>query len=262
MKKLLFTSLAAATLLLAQEGNPLVTHTELGYIKTDGNTDTETFNLDFKADKSWSEHSATLMVDAQYATNDSVETKNKVTAELSYGYSFTPQFSLNYLLGYKDDKFSGFTYRLYTGPGVKYTALQSDTQKLSFEANLLYAEDKTDAINYTATGEQISHPNPDGLVADPSQRIASDTDSYTSYRAKLVYEQQLLENLSFFQDASYRSSLDDTDNYIVLSKTALTSKISDILSAGMSYKVDYTNLPAAGKEKTDTTFTFNLIIDY
>jgi len=262
MKKLLLTTLATASLLLAQNENPLVTHTELGYIKTDGNTETETFNLDFKADKSWSAHNVALLVDAQYATNDSIETKNRVTAELNYGYAFAKNFAFDYLIGYKDDKFSGFTYRFYTGPGMKYKALESETQTLDFEANILYAEDKTDSINYTATGDQINYPNPDGLLADPAQRVASTTDSYTSYRLKMVYETQILENLKFLQNASYRSSFEDAKNYVVFSKTALTSKLTDILSAGLSYKIDYTNLAALGKDRTDTTFTFNLIIDY
>jgi len=52
------------------------------------------------------------------------------------------------------------------------------------------------------------------------------------------------------------------DTYFAFSKTALSTKFSDIFSAGISYKVDYSNSPATGKEYTDRTFTANLIIDY
>jgi putative salt-induced outer membrane protein YdiY len=56
--------------------------------------------------------------------------------------------------------------------------------------------------------------------------------------------------------------VDDSDNYFVTSKTAIESKMSDIFSLGVNYKVDYANKVAQGTERTDETFTVSLIIDY
>ena len=50
--------------------------------------------------------------------------------------------------------------------------------------------------------------------------------------------------------------------YFSFSKTAIETKISDIFSMGISYKVDYTNLPPSDKEYSDKTFMTSLIIDY
>lgn len=217
-----------------------VTHTEFGYIATSGNTDTDTFNLDAKVKKNWGPHVFTLSVLKQYGTENEIETKNKLLTELEYDYDFTDRLSFGYLVGYKDDKFSGYDYQFYTGPGVKYKAVKTDKHLLSLEGNILYA---IDAIEGTALKN-------------------GDTKAYGSYRTKVVYDWQILDNLKFNQELSYRSEFSDTSNYFIYSKTLLSSKISDIFSAGISQQIDYMNKPAVGKTGTDKTFTFNLIADY
>jgi len=222
----------------------LVTHTELGYIQTSGNTKTQTFNLDAKAKKGWGKHIGNIMFDGQYASDNDVETKNKFVTELTYDYDFTKRFSFNYLAGYKKDRFSGFDNQWYTGPGAKYKAIVSTIQNLTIDGNILYASDTYDA------------------TTTPPPPIEGYTNDYMAYRVKGVYALQVLENLKFDQELSIRGSFKDADNYFAFSKSALSSKISDIFSAGVSYKVDYSNIPALGKEKTDTTITANLIMDY
>ncbi|MCF6309266.1 MAG: DUF481 domain-containing protein [Sulfurimonas sp.] len=217
-----------------------VTHTELGYISTSGNTNTDTFNLDTKVKKNWGPHVFTFSLLKQYGTENEIETKNKLLTELEYDYDFTDRLSFGYLVGYKDDKFSGYDYQFYTGPGVKYKAVKTDKHLLSLEGNILYA---IDAIEDTA----LKNGN---------------TKSYASYRTKVVYDWQILDNLKFNQELSYRSEFSNTKNYFIYSKTLLSSKISDIFSAGISQQIDYMNQPADGKTGTDRTFTFNLIADY
>ena len=265
MKKITLSLVLASTLMMAAEPNTtkadaLVTHAELGYIKTDGNTKVETFNLDANAKKGWGKNIFTFLIDAQNGNDDGVENKNKFVAELSYDYAFTDTFAFNYLVGYKSDKFSGYAYQVYTGPGAKYKAIVSKKHNLSLEANLLYAKDSLEAVYTDSTGAIISYPN---STTGMHLAQAGYDDQYGSYRLKAVYNWQMLENLKFDQELSYRGSVNNKqDNYFVFSKTALTSKLSDMFSAGISYKYDYINSPAPGKENADTTLTANLIIDY
>jgi len=244
MKKILVSTITAASLVVAAqaaEKNPdaLVTHTELGYIQTNGNTDTKTFNLDANAKKAWGKHQTSLKLDAQYGSADGLENKKKYLIEGNYDYSFTERFAFNYLAGYKSDIYSGFNYQFYTGPGAKYQAVKTDKQNLSLTANILYAQD--DYI--------VSHTQ-------------NDTNTYTGYRAQGIYLLNVVNNLKFTQELGIRGDFDNSDNYFATSKTALTTKISDIFSAGVSYKIDYVNQPVAGKQNKDTTFTANLIMDY
>lgn len=242
MKKIILSTLAFSTLVLAdQDPNQLVTHTELGYIETSGNTQTQTFNVAAKVNKNFDKHELGLLFNAQYATDNTKigndkEIKNKYDSELNYDYALTEKFSLGYLVGYKYDKFSNFDYQAYTGPAVKYKIISTDDHNLKVAANILYAQDD--------------------LRVTPNE-----VNNYSAYRASGSYEWKILPNLKFNQDVGYRASFEDSENYFANAKSSLTNKISDIFSAGLSYQIDYVNLPGT-KEYSDTTFTANIIIDY
>ncbi|QOY54720.1 DUF481 domain-containing protein [Candidatus Sulfurimonas marisnigri] len=243
---------------LPKKDSEFMTHTELGYITTSGNTNTETFNLDAKVKKNWGSHVVTLSALMQYGTESEIENKNRVVVELEYDYDITDRLSFGYLVGYKDDKFSGFDYQLYTGPGAKYKAIKTATQKLSLEGNILYALDSIQDTYKDGLGNVVSYPFPAGSI----NQNDGVNNSYASYRAKAIYNWQALENLKFNQELSYRSEFSDSQNYFAYSKTSFSSKVSDIFSAGVSLQADYVNKPAVGKTSTDRTITFNLIADY
>lgn len=224
------------------QNESIITHVKLGYIKTDGNANTETYSLDGSFKKAWEKNSGLIIFDSQYGEAENVENKNKYFVELQYAYAFSSTLSFTYVLGYKDDKFSSYDYQAYTGPGAKYFAYSSDKQKLNLEGSILYSQDKLQDQN----------------VVPPEDA----TTSYASYQAKLAYELQILSNLKFNQDLSYRASFEDSANYFIFSASALSSKISDIFSAGISYKIDYTNTVAAGIKQRDNTLSAFLSLDY
>jgi len=236
LKKVVLASVVTAMALYGAGNDKLfVSHVELGYVQTNGNTDTKTFNLDGNIKKDIDKHSLKLSFDGQYAENDGEENKNKYKIIGDYLYNFSDVLGFGYMIGYKDDKFSGFDYQFTTGPFVKWTALKDKVQTLAFDLGILYAKDKIEA---------------------------GDTNDYASGALALEYTYQILENLKFSENASYRTDLSDTDNSFIFSKTAITTKLSDIFSAGVSYKIDYAQTPPAGKKHTDSTFAVNLIVDY
>jgi putative salt-induced outer membrane protein len=143
MKKITLSLAVASSLLFAEfmNENPFVTHTEMGYVETGGNTETQTFNLESKAAKDWGHHVAKASVDMQYATNRHIETRNRLVAELTYDYEFTNLLAFNYLAGYRMDRFSGFESQMYTGPGASYKYLVSDEENFTAYGNFLYAVD-------------------------------------------------------------------------------------------------------------------------
>jgi len=265
LKKILLSTAIIGSLLVAAEpdlkkDDKLITHTEFGYIETQGNTRTQTFNLESKVKKGWDKHIANFLFDGQYASDKGDEIKNKYLIELEYNYEFTDRFSFTYLVGYKQDKFSGYDYQFYTGPGAKYKAIKNKKHDLSIEASALYSTDDIEDVNYDNTGTIINYPNPDNKTTLRTKKGYK--DEYAAARAKLVYNWQILDSLKFDQELSYRCDLGNIDTYFAFSKTALSTKISDIFSAGISYKIDYSNNPATGKEYADRTFTANLVIDY
>lgn len=261
MKKIIGLSLLCAAMLYAEETG-FVTHTELGYVQTSGNTDTKSGTLDFTGKKSWEKSSLQLDVDYLYGEENGIENSNKLESELNYDYKVADHFALNYLVGYKDDKFSGFNYQFYTGPGVKYKAIENDAHKLSFQFNALYSRDSQMDKFYDALGEEIKYP-----YVDPSKDLAVSTvpgitDEYGSFLLKGDYSWKITDSFKFLQMLSYRIDAEDSDIYFINSKTGVESKISDVFSMGVNYKVAYVNTPPAGNERTDKTFTVSLIIDY
>ncbi len=265
MKKILLSLVLAASVATAaqtdlKKDDTFVTHTELGYIETQGNTRTQAFNLDANVKKGFGKHIYQLNFDGQYASDENVETKNKYIIELNYDYEFSQRFSFNYLIGFKKDRFSGFDYQAYTGPGVKYKVIKTNNHKLSIAGNILYSQDDIQDTDYDVSNNIIPYPNPDEVTVDHT--VNGKINNYASYRVKTVYDWEILNNLKFMQELSYRAEFKNSDNYFIFSKTALNNKISNVFSAGLSYKVDYINVPSTNKEYTDRTFTANLIIDY
>ena len=206
--------MSAVAVLMAAPGDKdaLKTHTEMSYVQTQGNTNTNAFSLDFKGQKAWDNNALKLDVDALYGDDEGVETRNKVLGELNYDYQFSKYFAFNYLTGYKNDKFSGYEYQFYTGPGIKYIALDSEAHSLDFQANVLYSLDETMDKYIDVNGDEIAYPYPDGT--DGADKFPGDSNDYTGFSAKANYAWQIMKNLKFVQEASYRGDFDDSENYL------------------------------------------------
>jgi putative salt-induced outer membrane protein len=233
IKKIAITSILAASLFGVQ--NEIVSHAELGYVGTTGNTDTQTFSFDGNAEKKVDKHAFIVKAEAAYAENSGVVSKRKFQTELGYDYKITQKFAFNYVAGYKRDTFTGYKYETYTGPGAKYFAIEEENQNLTLSVNAFYYREMP---------------------------LESSLEQYSLVKTQGDYSLKVTPTLKFIQELSYSTSFEDMDNYFVDTKTAFTSKISDILSAGVSYKLNYVNLVPAGIHHEDTTFAFNMIIDY
>jgi putative salt-induced outer membrane protein len=171
-----------------------------------------------------------------YRSSDRGKTsKDKWSSEFNYDYQICPRTSLNYLIGYKEDRFSGFDYQFYSGPGMGVKVIDSPDHKFDLQANILYGEDKPDTLP---------------------------KDSYFSSKLGAIYNWKIQENLKFIQEVTYRINLEETQYSFFYSKSAVETKINSTLSMGVSYKVDYVNTPPPPSVKTDRTFLVSLIIDY
>jgi len=194
-----------------------IARAELGFMQTQGNTNTDIFNLDLSVKKGWSGvHLVGFSFDAQYATDDKVETKNKYLAELDYSYLLTDRLSVTYLFGFKQDKFSGYDYQLYTGPGLKYAFIKTQDHKLTLEGSTLFSEDNIEDTQYDAGGNIIPYPNPNKTAVVSTKR--GDVDRYASYRIKGVYGWQILSNLSLIKTSHIDQSLKILAYFLLLQR--------------------------------------------
>jgi putative salt-induced outer membrane protein len=237
-------------------------HTELGYIATSGNTDTTTGSIDMTGKMMLRDHTLKLDIDYIYGKEAAIESRNKLHTETNYDYKFSKYFALNYLVGYKDDKFSGFDYQLYTGPGIKYIPIKSDNHELNVQLNILYSVDQETDKYYDSVGTEIKYP----YVSPSKDQAVSTTEGkkkeYSSLLLKGDYTWKISKSVKFIQEMSYRTDPDDGDNYFINTKSSLLTKINATMSMGINYKVDYVNTPPAGNQYTDNTLSITLGIDF
>jgi len=192
-----------------------------------------------------------------------VENNNKLIALLDYDYKFAKHVSFDYLTGYKDDKFSGFDYQFFTGPGLKFHILETDDHKLTIQGNVVYAKDMESDKYYLDSAYLVETEYPYDPVKGPYKDPKSgDMNEYASFFTKGDYEWNITNNFKFVQILTYRVDMGDRNTYFVNSKSGIESKISEMFSLGMNYKVTYVNQPPSDNEHTDTVFTVALIINY
>jgi putative salt-induced outer membrane protein len=245
LNKIFYSSLVLSSILYAEtteaekQEDKVKTHAELSYMKTTGNTKTETFSLKSEIEAILSEKSELKgKANALYATDsEDNEIANKKYLEAEYNYNFSKNFYGLLKTDYTDDKFSGYEYQLNVGPGVGYKfPFKTDKHSLDTALSLRYSENE-----FSESGK---------------------VDSFSSTELTLKYVWQIEEKLKFKQDASHLVSNDETENYFTKTISAIEYKLSENLSLGTSYTWNYQNQAPVDAERIDTLFLTSLIIDY
>lgn len=209
-------------------------HLELSYVNTSGNSSTSSFSTKLEATTALSEQrSLKAKVNILYSKNEGKSSANKYDIELDYNHMLNEKAYSYYGINYIKDQFSDYDYRLNTGPGLGYKLLNTNIQTLDIQAGLDYANDKF------KTGK---------------------VEKYIASRAEVNYKYKINDNLKFKQMLSYLISLEDSEKYFATSDTSLSVKMTENLSLGLSYKIDYVN--KTSKKHSDRKLLTSLIIDF
>ncbi|MBK3332801.1 DUF481 domain-containing protein [Persephonella atlantica] len=220
----------------AQEEKPLKLHGELSYVKTSGNSKTETFATKLEVLKVYIKNRLTGKGEFLYGKTNNTENTNKLYLLGRWERLFNEKL-FGFLQGdYLKDKFSGYDYRTVWSAGIGYDIIKTEKHYLK---GLI-------SIGYTFEDFKTGGSN-----------------DYTTGTAELDYTWQILENLKFKEEFRYRTNLEDTNVYFVNSDSSVQVKINAHFSLGVGYKIAYQNRPPSpGIKKTDTTFLTSLIVDF
>ena len=210
---------------------------EGSYVRTTGNTDTQTLGavLDASREVEGDANRYYAKGKALFAENDGDQTANRWFAEGRYERGFTERFFGFLTASYLKDKFSGYEYRFNAGPGLGYDLVKTERHRLKGLLGVLWSHDEFEE---------------------------GGSDSYAMGKATLDYAWQIRENLKFKQLLDYQASFQDSDVFFLKSETALEVKINTLLSLGVGYIVNYQNEPPADADETDTAFLTSLIVDF
>jgi putative salt-induced outer membrane protein len=219
---------------------------ELSYVITTGNTDSSNMSAKVDIAKEGDKNRYFLKGNALYGEENDEETKNKLSLSTRWERIFSKRLFGFLSANYKEDKFSGYDYSVGGGPGLGYDIVKSEKHNLKGLISSPYYYDR---------------------FSDPPDSKAR-SDSYLSGKAEVDYTWQILENLTFDQTVDFLISFEDNEKenkekFFIDSETALKVKINKNISLGVSYLIDYQNLPPSHvKKHTDTTFLTSLIIDF
>ena len=209
-------------------------HLELSYVQTNGNTNTTTFSSKLQGIAALSDtESIKAKGSILYSESDENTSANKYNVELDYNHMINEKLYSYMGINYLKDELSDYDYRLNIGPGLGYKILEDEIQTIDIQGGLDYAYDKYN----------------DGLK-----------DNYLAGRTELNYKYTFSQSIEFKQMLSYLVSFEDGEKYFAVSDSAIGVKMTQNLSLGVSYNMDYTN--KTEKEKLDTKFLTSLIIDF
>jgi putative salt-induced outer membrane protein len=209
-------------------------HLELSYVQTSGNTNTTTFSSKLQGTAALSDtESIKAKGSILYSENDDKTSANKYNIELDYNHMITEKLYSYIGISYIKDESSDYDYRLDIGPGLGYKLLEDEKQTIDIQGGLDYAYDKY------KTGIK---------------------DNYLAGKTELNYKYTFSQNLQFKQMLSYLGSFEDGDKYFIVSDSALEVNMTQNLSLGVSYGLDYTN--KTEKENLDKKFLTSLIVDF
>jgi putative salt-induced outer membrane protein YdiY len=235
---ILFFSLAIPVIAQDEpDKKPWKFRTELSYARTSGNTSVESFagklSGEITGDKN--RHFAEMSLLRN-------KTGGVLSARKFYGKARIERSFTTVLFGYLEvdflnDTFSGFDYRASAGAGFGLDILKEAPHTLKILA----------AIKY----------NMEDYAVSPDR-----TDEYGAANTAAKYSWKIRENVTFTCDVDYLVSVKDTQKYFANAALGLQVAISKILSLGISYTVNYQNLPPAEHiKRTDTAFLTSLIVD-
>lgn len=201
---------------------------DLGFVKTGGNTDLTTLSLAEKV-----EYAATERLALQQTLGwvlgrtEGEESANQLLAGVRGSYVIAGGLSAYAGANYYKDRFAGVSKRFDESFGLGYQVLKTDRHDLKVEA-----------------GIGFFHESP----------LTGPTDNFTAGRAAGGYKYSFGAKAYLQQQAEYLPNFDNTGDFRVTSESSLVAPLNSVLALKVGYLVRHRGEPPTGFDKTDTTF--------
>ncbi|MFH1943418.1 MAG: DUF481 domain-containing protein [bacterium] len=211
---------------------------ELSYVKTGGNTDTETFSSKLDAEGTGLGNRYFLTGMLLRTKDDGKEKTNNFTSGLRIERTLSGRLFAFIGIHFIRDRFEGYEYRFSVGPGMGFDILRGERHTMKGLCSILYYRDKT-------------------IIQ------ASDFNVFASLKPSLQYEWKIKKDVIFKNHLGYNWSLKQREKYFVFMENSLQIGLSGRISIGIGYLLKYQNLvPAPEIKKTDTSLLTSLIVHF
>ena len=136
---------------------------------------------------------------------------------------------------YLKNTFAGVDIRTTGTLGAGYFLMKSDAQELKTEL----------AAGYTH-----------------EERVDRTQLGFASGQVGAIYKWKISPTADFSHETRYTPNFKVSEDWRLISETALSAAISSMLSSKITYRYEHVNLPPAGKIKGDTTTTVSILAKF
>jgi putative salt-induced outer membrane protein len=203
---------------------------EAGIVFARGNTDADTINLKLGMSDEIDNWKHSLEMAALRATSGGVKSADRYMAGWQSDYKLNARTFAFGGLRYEKDKFSGFDYQATASTGIGYKFYDTDKIKLSGQAGVGYRRIKDD--------------------------ISGDTSGNAVFVAGFDYDNALTATTKVVDKFHLESG---SDNTLLSNFIGLEVKMNTALALSVGLDARQNTKPPAGKKKTDTISTVNLV---
>jgi putative salt-induced outer membrane protein len=215
------------------------------FLSTSGNTDTTSIGGAAEVNYNPKPFLFTLKGAYLYSQTDGVVTAESSAASMRGNYDITERFYVFAGAGYLRNTFSGIDALWSIDGGAGYKLFDGPTQFLKAEGGVGWTNEK------------------DIITINPLPPLPSVTTfvtrSYANVRAALNYKWQFTKTAYFTNDFTYLLDLDNTKNYFITDKAAITAEISKVFGLQASWTLLWRNQPVPGFGHTDTATAVGVV---
>ncbi|MEH6448988.1 MAG: DUF481 domain-containing protein [Oleispira sp.] len=210
---------------------------ELGFIQTNGNSDTQSFNGKFSITRDLQPLKTAFKFDALTSEEDGEASKEKYLSEFKVDYSLGEFDYFTSLLSYEDDRFSGYQYQSTLALGYGYRAWNDKQGKLDLEAGPGYRRNALETRN--EHGEKIEE--------EAVGRLGLNLEVLISETAKFT---EVITIEGGDSSTVYKSDM------------GLQSTLIGTLAMKINYQIKHTDKVPEGTENTDSTIGVTLVYSF
>ena len=212
---------------------------EFSFLSTSGNTDTTSIGggleLNYRP-KPWL---FTLKAAYLRAATDGFTTAESFAGSLRASRDLTERLDVFAGAGYLRNRFAGINSLYSVDTGAGYKLLLGPVHFLRVEGGIGYTREENVIFG----------------VTQPSR-------GYANARAGTSYKWQFTNAAAFTNDFGFLLDLDDTANWFINDKAAITAAISSVFSLQASWTLLYRGQPVPGFSATDTTTAVGIVAKF
>ncbi|RKZ71552.1 MAG: hypothetical protein DRR19_32525 [Candidatus Parabeggiatoa sp. nov. 1] len=248
MKKVIYTvyfTLLASANVLSQADNPNEDpwkgKVKLGFAKMSGNVDTESLNYGLslihliKDEHKKPKNMVSFNIKGNIGETGGEKYQDELTIRLFDGYRLAKASAVYGQMTYLENEFQGYEHQWKLGAGYIHYWLDEGNKNFSTRM---------------------------GYQARFSEHTTGEDESQNFFLVGFRGGYPIMENISIRTELNHEANFTDLEDYETDFSLSLVFEVNKTINVEIDYNVEYDNMPVTGIEKTDNSFSTNLVYKF